>query len=156
MLTATPLWLSLLACLRCFGVEDLQHKGGFNGAQQGCSEMPALQMPVYWIFLETFQFLSVPFSPFLSDATHTQRCQFKGQIVIFLLCVKKPTKQKTHTQTNNKRKKQIKPKIHRLPLFSGFEENTLFCNSLPLAASADFEARRRRKKSSKLWLTSSW
>lgn len=33
MLTETPLWLSLLACLRCFGVMDLEHKGGFNGAQ---------------------------------------------------------------------------------------------------------------------------
>jgi len=38
MLTETPLWFSL----RCFGIGDLQHKGEFNGAQQGGSETSAL------------------------------------------------------------------------------------------------------------------
>lgn len=40
-MTATPLWFSLLARLCLFGVVDLQHKGEFNGAQQGGSEIPA-------------------------------------------------------------------------------------------------------------------
>lgn len=42
MLTETPLWFSLLACLRCFGMVNLQHKSEFNGAQQGGSEASAL------------------------------------------------------------------------------------------------------------------
>lgn len=79
--------------------------------------MSALQMPVYWIFLEKFQFLSVPFSPFLSDATHIlylktnkekgqgakggQKHQLKGQVVIFLSCAKNPTKHNTKKPKQN-------------------------------------------------------
>lgn len=79
--------------------------------------MSALQMPVYWIFLETFQFLSVPLSPFSSDATHTQRCQFKRQRVIFLLCVKTNKQNTTPKQTikpNQTKNPQIPPSFQTL------------------------------------------
>lgn len=146
---------------------DLQPKGEFNGGQQGGSEMSALQMPVYWIFLEKFQFLSVPFSPFLSDATHIlylktnkekgqgaqgrSETSAQGTSSHFLILCKKPhqtqhKKTQTKPQTNTPPKQTIeekptptyqKPTAALSPAFSGFEENNLFCSLLHLIASAD-------------------